>query len=220
MPSTASSSAQVANLTGATRNSSPASRIATGQCQRIGTSARRRHCAAAAVPLLRLALDADAVLMIDSTPTPPWILPCDARCGAAAGHGVSTNNRQPLQRPTAATTHAATSASEVSGRASEAAHCEPTHSIADAVSCAQRRGPRSVGGSPNLKPLTTSFSWATASLVVLVWAAGATCGSAQLSLCPSGWTYYYDSSGIEGHDSCLWLSSTTALWAQANTACR
>ena len=56
----------------------------------------------------------------------------------------------------------------------------------------------------------------------VVWAVVASCvtGSAQLPLCPSGWTYYYDSSGVEGHDSCVWLSSTTAVWAQANSTCR
>ena len=51
-------------------------------------------------------------------------------------------------------------------------------------------------------------------LAPVVWAVVASCVSA-LSLCPSSWTYYYDSSGVEGHDSCVWQSSTTALWAQA-----
>ena len=44
--------------------------------------------------------------------------------------------------------------------------------------------------------------------------------SAQLPLCPGGWTYYYDSSGVEGHDSCVWLSSTMAAWADASSICR
>lgn len=38
--------------------------------------------------------------------------------------------------------------------------------------------------------------------------------------CPSGWTYYRDSSGIEGHDSCVvgyyWAS---VVWSVANTSC-
>ena len=41
----------------------------------------------------------------------------------------------------------------------------------------------------------------------------------QFSLCPSGWTYFYDSAGIEGHDSCVWLSSGSALWSDAVIAC-
>ena len=41
----------------------------------------------------------------------------------------------------------------------------------------------------------------------------------QISLCPSGWAYYYDSVGIEGHDSCVWLSSTTTTITVANAAC-
>ena len=44
--------------------------------------------------------------------------------------------------------------------------------------------------------------------------------SAQLSLCPSNWTYYYDSAGVEGHDSCVWLSNVTATWSQGLANCR
>ena len=44
--------------------------------------------------------------------------------------------------------------------------------------------------------------------------------AAQISLCPAGWTYYYDSAGVEGHDSCVWLSDASTAWTQAATACR
>ena len=39
-------------------------------------------------------------------------------------------------------------------------------------------------------------------------------------LCPTGWTYYNDSSGVEGHDSCVLLSSAGVPWTSAAAACR
>ena len=50
---------------------------------------------------------------------------------------------------------------------------------------------------------------------------GGSAGSSScVSLCPNGWRYYYDSSGVEGQDSCVWLASTGVLWTSAATVCR
>ena len=38
--------------------------------------------------------------------------------------------------------------------------------------------------------------------------------------CSAGWIYYYDAAGIEGHDSCVWLSGAVVLWTSATAACR
>ena len=60
-----------------------------------------------------------------------------------------------------------------------------------------------------VRVLTPRLLIATAVLVPAVVGSA----TAQISLCPAGWAYYYDSAGVEGHDSCVWLSGVS-------TACR
>ena len=69
-----------------------------------------------------------------------------------------------------------------------------------------------------MKPLKGVTRFTT--VIIFLIAAVVGHGTAQISLCPAGWTHYYDSAGVEGHDSCVWLSDGSMAWAQAATACR
>ena len=97
--------------------------------------------------------------------------------------------------------------------------CDRQTACTDSAATAAKSTPRAQHTAVDKANPSASELLASASVV---WAVVASCvaGSAQLPLCPSGWTYDYDSSGVEGHDSCVWLSSTTAVWAQANSTCR
>ena len=52
------------------------------------------------------------------------------------------------------------------------------------------------------------------------WAGASPGGSSCTSLCPNGWTYYYDSAGVEGRDSCVLLPNAMVPWTSAAAACR
>ena len=57
-------------------------------------------------------------------------------------------------------------------------------------------------------------------VVVLFHAAVPSLAQSPYSLCPGNWTYYYDSAGIEGHDSCVQVYSGLLTYSAATTACR
>ena len=44
------------------------------------------------------------------------------------------------------------------------------------------------------------------------------CETEVSTRCPYGWAYYKDD-GSEGVDSCVWVSSTSAVWSVANSSC-
>ena len=69
----------------------------------------------------------------------------------------------------------------------------------------------------------TSSRTAVASVTSTVTLSPSTSASpygAQLARCPGGWMYYFDTAGVEGHDSCVSLvSSAGKTWTSHSSAC-